>query len=703
MRDVKLLSFLLILSATGADGKVLLHVSVDYEMLRTASFTIEDWDNNPRLWCLYIHSDSLVERASVHFVLSAGRWGEVVRGRSPTFRLDVGTTVKCNRDFSTDYWEEYNEDFEREVRRFQRLPEDTYTLHFEVWDEDEGRSLKETTERVYILSPSAPVLLSPPDGGSVGLFPTFQWKGCRVRGVLSREEPLRIRYTLRIYRMFDDTGEPLSLEEALARDPIFEEEVTLPEEGGSPGTHSLNFDEGRAIEPLRPGMSYAWYVQAVDEQGRYVGENEGRSQAFRFSVAFGPPRPVSPAGGVEASTPSPQFVWSEARVMGAQLSYRIEVSREPDFAEVYHRAEDITGGSYSYDGPPLWPGTIYYWRVQVVDAYGRPMGDFTEPEQFRTPPLLPLQPVVRSSSLRPTFVWTQYGGIEAYRVVLSYEGEVLWEEDVHGSQLDYPKDRPALEPGKVYSWRLYALYGGRPVGAHGEASFSAPEPELKAVGLISPINIVAELPVRFVWRPLEGAEVYTLEVLDGEGRRVLSEKMSTTSFVAEELEPGKMYRWTVRPDVGLPSEMATFYTATPTEVREVAFAWDPIPGAVLYRFILSPNPDLSEPIWTSTSHRAVLFYPKAAPPLKEGRTYYWRVQGLGKDGTEVGEVRGEVPPGEYRMSSEEFVKALRAFLPDRKGLRRISVRKITVDGRPADPGEVLKLLRTCRIVKVTVE
>ena len=272
--------------------------------------------------------------------------------------------------------------------------------------------------------------------------------------------------------------------------------------------------------------------------------------------------------------------------------------------------------------------------------------------------------------------------------------------------MDYPKDRPALEPGKVYSWRLYALYRGRPVGAHSEACFSTPEPELRAVELISPINIVAELPVSFVWRPLEGAEVYTLEVLDGEGRRVLSERVSTTSFVAEELEPGRMYRWTVRPDVGLPSEMATFYTAAPPEVREVtgiAFAWDPIPGAVRYRFTLSPNPDLSEPIWTTTSHRAALFYPKAAPPLKEGRTYYWRAQGLGKDGTEVGEVRGELKvEGEYRMSLEEFVKALRAFLPDR-GLERISVRKITVDGRPADPGEVLRLLRTCRIVRVTVE
>ncbi|RKY61770.1 MAG: hypothetical protein DRP95_02405 [Candidatus Latescibacterota bacterium] len=700
--------FSLLLSTGPSEGKVLLQVDVDYEIFRTASFTMEDWDNNPRLWCLYIRSDSLVERASVHFTLSAERWGEVVRGRSPIFRMEVGTTVKCNREFSTDYWEDYSEDFEREVRRLQRLPEDTYTLHFEVWDEDEGRMLKSITEQIYILNPSAPSLLNPPDGGSVGLVPTFQWRGCRVRGVLRREEPLRITYTLRVYRMFDETGEALSLEEALTRDPIFEERLTVPEEGGNPGTHSLSFDPGRAVEPLRPGMRYAWYVQAVDEEGRYVGENEGRSQAFQFSVAFSPPQPLSPVGGVEVATCSPQFTWNEARVIGAQLFYRLEISTEPEFGDVYHRVEDISGGLYSYDGPPLWPGTVYYWRVQATDASGRPVGDFTDPEYFRTPPLRLLQPVEKASSLRPTFTWTQYGAIESYRVVLLHEGEVLWEEEAYGAQLAYP-DRPSLEPGKVYTWRLYALHRGRPVGAYAEASFSTPV-EAQGVVLISPVDVVAERPVNFRWEPLEGVELYTLQVFDGEGNTVISEEVRGTSFRTDGLEPGRMYRWQVRPELGLPSEMATFYTAAPPELQEVtdiSFVWDPIPGALQYRFTLSSDPDLSRPIWKATAYRTILFYPTAAPPLEEGRTYYWRVQGLGADGTVVGESKGEfkmtAPSGAYKMSLEELGKAIQAFLPEQEGLKRISVERVTVDGRPADPSEVLRLLRTYRIVAVTVE
>ncbi|HID11281.1 MAG TPA: hypothetical protein EYP17_08285 [Candidatus Latescibacteria bacterium] len=693
-----------------AEGKVLLQVDVDYEMFRTASFTMEDWDNNPRLWCLHIRSDSVVERASVHFTLSAEHWGKILHGRSPIFRMDIGTTIKCNRDFPTKYWKVENEDFEQEVRRLQRLPEDTYTLSFEVRDEDTGSRLASSAEEIYIVSPSAPVLISPPDRGSVGLVPTFQWRGCRVRGVLRREEPLQITYTLRVYRMFDEGGEALSLEEALGRDPVFEEHLTVPEEGGSPGTHSLSFDPGRAVEPLRPGMQYAWYVQAVDEEGRYVGENEGRSQAFQFAIAFRPPQPLSPVGGMEVTTPSPQFTWNEAQVVGAQLFYRLEVSSEPDFGEVYHRAEDISGGSYFYDGPPLWPGTAYYWRVQAVDASGWPMGDFTEPEYFHTPLLRLLEPVERASSLKPTFIWSQYGSIDVYRVVLLQEGEVLWEEEAYGSQLAHPEGRPPLEPGKVYTWRLYALYRGRPVGAYREVSFNTPAPDARAVTLIAPVDVVAELPVHFRWEPLEGAQVYVLQVFDGEGVQVLLKEVRETSFLAGDLVPGRMYRWQVRPDLGLPSEMATFYTAAPPEMQEVTdilFTWDPIPGALRYRFTLYYDRDLSRPIWTTTAYRTVLFYPAAAPPLEAGRTYYWRVQGLGADETAVGESRGEfqmaAPPGAYKMSPEELGRAIRAFLPEQKGLELISVRRVTVDGKPADPSEVLRLLRTYRIVAVTVE
>lgn len=603
-------------------GGVTLHVALDYELLRTATVTLDDWDSHPHLWCLTVQSDSVLTRAYIHFQLSSTRYGEISRGNTEFFAVE-GNTVKCNTDFTTLYGEETNPTFEDELRRIQRLPADTYTLHFELWDggtnpsanryrEPRGRRLTARTESVPIVHPSAPRLIRPADGSTTGLFPVFQWQRSEVRGPLTGEKPLRISYTLRVHRMFDGQGQPLSEEEAVAFPPIFEVTVI----NGS----SVLFDPGEATESLQPGRTYAWQVKAVDEVNRPVGNNEGRSRIFRFTPQFTPPRLSAPSGM------PPTFVWSEAQASGMSVSYALTLSADPAYAEGYVR-RGLMGTSLVYDGPPLMPGTVYYWKVQTTDGAGKPLGEAAE-DQFVASSLRLIEPVGKSSSLSPTFVWEPYWGVEEYQIqVWTPRGDLLWTSVVYDTHVAYGGDGP-LEYDTSYRWTVEAVVGGQPVGEGTEATFTTPSSAAPQVALRSPLDVVVEdLTPRFVWEPVEGAEQYTLRLFDETGKEIYAVEVEATAYVLSTptvLAGGRAYRWTVEPTLGRTSEMGTFYT-----------------------------PSLSF------------------------------------------EERG--------MTFEEADRVLRTLLPDITDLQGFSLVGARIDGVPASPDDLVRLLRRSRILSVSIE
>jgi len=71
---------------------------------------------------------------------------------------------------------------------------------------------------------------------------------------------------------------------------------------------------------------------------------------------------------------------------------------------------------------------------------------------------------------RPFFAWAPAFGTKSYRFVL-YENDVyanpssrvVFETDVAATEFAYPADKPALTPGKLYSWRV-STEGGKEVG-----------------------------------------------------------------------------------------------------------------------------------------------------------------------------------------------------------------------------------------------
>lgn len=74
-------------------------------------------------------------------------------------------------------------------------------------------------------------------------------------------------------------------------------------------------------------------------------------------------------------------------------------------------------------------------------------------------PFAPLEG--RAYSARPFFAWQASFGSRSYHFIL-YTGDtyvdrptkIVYEKDVAATELSYPADAPALEPGKLYSWRV---------------------------------------------------------------------------------------------------------------------------------------------------------------------------------------------------------------------------------------------------------
>ncbi len=87
---------------------------------------------------------------------------------------------------------------------------------------------------------------------------------------------------------------------------------------------------------------------------------------------------TSPADGLSGETTLPVFIWT---AMPNALTYDIEVSDNPSFAEPVDQATGLTQNEYSAS-VTLEDNTPYYWRVRGVNECGA--GPFTEPSSFHT-------------------------------------------------------------------------------------------------------------------------------------------------------------------------------------------------------------------------------------------------------------------------------------------------------------------------------
>ncbi|MBW2027844.1 MAG: hypothetical protein JRJ31_02065 [Deltaproteobacteria bacterium] len=158
---------------------------------------------------------------------------------------------------------------------------------------------------------------------------------------------------------------------------------------GPGGTEQVEMDlPGHAYDTYNGGANrYEWSpIQGFSAPGTYqvfffarddmTGNESSLKEAFVYKAKEGnsPPSPFdlrSPLDGSEQRTVL-LLDWGDSTDPdGDPITYTVEISTDPSFSTVVHRAERL-GRSYYFisEGAGLNDLTTYYWRVKGIDVYG---------------------------------------------------------------------------------------------------------------------------------------------------------------------------------------------------------------------------------------------------------------------------------------------------------------------------------------------
>lgn len=127
-----------------------------------------------------------------------------------------------------------------------------------------------------IVYPDPPLLLGPFDGETLDqLDPLFMWTPVQV--------PIeyQVSYVVRIVEVLDGQTADVALRSNI---PVYQSFDVR--------TSSLRYPIGE--RPFIEGTTYAWSVQALDQNGYAASANEGRSEIWTFRYDTSPPIPVGP-------------------------------------------------------------------------------------------------------------------------------------------------------------------------------------------------------------------------------------------------------------------------------------------------------------------------------------------------------------------------------------------------------------------------
>jgi hypothetical protein len=254
-----------------------------------------EWETNPSIGSLTITNTS-TEIGNVIIDLRLVRQSDgavILKGSSHqvTVYPSPSVTILRNTQFLNLGDVTYNSGLRDKVAQTGRLPEGEYTACVDIRDVRTDRLVREgiCSQTFSIVYPSAPELLYPVDGDSVSIQqPTFTWMPA------TSHTGFQIHYSLKIVELYP--GQALA--QALAANPAQCEETNLT---------SANLTYPQSGLPLKVGVTYVWWVQALDQNNNPATTNDGHSQICTFKYTSGippiPPGPITEPLQFVGSTP----------------------------------------------------------------------------------------------------------------------------------------------------------------------------------------------------------------------------------------------------------------------------------------------------------------------------------------------------------------------------------------------------------------
>ena len=227
---------------------------------------IGDWENNPTIGSLTITNNTSSQAdVLIYLTISNNNIGVIATGNSEPITTLPGIPAQINSDKFID-WNTvtYNGSIKDQVIQTGRLPEGEYDACITLKDLN-GTILKSNLcVQFNIVYPSPPSLFYPTDGDQLtSNYPVFTWTPVQV------PPEYQLRYILKIAEILPGQTSNQAL---LANTVQYEDDNLL----------TTNMQYPVSALPLEPGKTYAWQVQAVDQNGFPPSDNEGKSEIWTF-------------------------------------------------------------------------------------------------------------------------------------------------------------------------------------------------------------------------------------------------------------------------------------------------------------------------------------------------------------------------------------------------------------------------------------
>jgi len=225
-----------------------------------------DWEHNPTIGSLTITNNTTTPTdVLIYLTIARANGSMLATGNSNPVSVPPGAPVQINSDRFID-WSTVTYDAGSRDQAIQtgRLPEGEYNACITLKDMSGPILVSNVCAPFTIVYPSPPSLFFPMDGDSLdSMYPIFTWTPVNV------PPAYQLHYVLRIVEILSGQTPHQAL---LANIVQFENDNLL----------TTNIQYPISALPLEPGKTYAWHVQAVDQNGFPPSANQGRSEIWMF-------------------------------------------------------------------------------------------------------------------------------------------------------------------------------------------------------------------------------------------------------------------------------------------------------------------------------------------------------------------------------------------------------------------------------------
>ncbi len=231
---------------------------------------ISDWREDATALVVRINNPGGEEipRAIIKLKVTGIRSGEVVDASSVEFSIPKNGNIALygNGKLLDASSIVFIGDVKNTAMATNRIPDDQYDVCCDVWELPTERDIATSCAQFEIRAASPPYLISPYDGETVMTrYPFFQWTPSRTTN------KIEVRYSIMV-RPLRGFQEPEQALESGTVQVFDRSNLSIP-----------NVRMTTDAMELEDGMTYVWRVQVRDKSGTPLGENDGKSEVFKFT------------------------------------------------------------------------------------------------------------------------------------------------------------------------------------------------------------------------------------------------------------------------------------------------------------------------------------------------------------------------------------------------------------------------------------